>query len=121
LEQGSKRGEADVYDTLESICHPANFRVYNMIPPNMVKGCEKFIDLTEGLEAKIRTGTRAGVEEEVCKRHCEDNGVTYTPPTVDNPQPGSKQKVAGRKADKKKRKAKKKKKKKEGGAKKAEL
>eukprot|EP00976_Prorocentrum_cordatum_P050582 1021312-Prorocentrum_minimum.AAC.10 len=41
---GKKWSEDAVYSAMDKICDSKNFRVYKMIPPTMVKGCEAFLD-----------------------------------------------------------------------------
>ena len=40
----SGRSESDVYDVLDGICDQKNFRIYDHIPPTMVKACHNVMD-----------------------------------------------------------------------------
>ncbi|KAK3286491.1 hypothetical protein CYMTET_5957 [Cymbomonas tetramitiformis] len=94
------RTETNIYEAVEGICDSKNFRVYKMIPPTMVKGCQAFIDKYEGLEDDMwKYGSEA--EEKVCESVCQS--VKYEAPKApgSSPPPEKPKKKSKKKKSKK--------------------
>ena len=74
------RSESDVYDVLDGICDQKNFRIYDHIPPTMVKACHNVMDRYReegnddgGFEAVFleRGVDMAKRQKRLCSRHAK--------------------------------------------------
>lgn len=80
----SKWSVPEAFAAMERICHHTRFRKYEYIPPTMVKGCHRFMDLhSEELEELLEKGSKvplSSMQAALCHTYCSAAGVVFEDP-----------------------------------------
>jgi hypothetical protein len=78
----SRWSAVEAISFMDSVCDQQHFRRYEYIPPKMVAGCKRLLDLQgEEFEAAMeRGGSFQALATELCTQHCSAAGVVFQIP-----------------------------------------